>query len=1240
VSDLAAAVLAGGSQPRWVEVDGTLAFFDVSGFTPLTERLAGLGRAGAEHINDVLNATFGALIEIVVGHGGDVLEFGGDAMVVHFAGSDHGPRAAAAAGEVVSWMRRHGTLSTPAGRVRLGISCGVATGTQAYHLCGDTRRALVVAGPVSTAMARLESAASAGEVRIDGGLAALLPASWVGGDAGEHHLVPDAVRDVPRATGRLDAAGCGVDTVLLLPSQFRELADVGRRSGELKQVAVAFLRLTGTDDLAADAGVDALHARLREISALVDAEAAALDVCWLETQAEANSVRWTLIAGAPTSTEHDGERLLAVLRRIVDHEPSLRVGANLGVVFVGDMGHPERCTFIVMGDTTNVAARLMARAEPGQIIAGERLARAAVGAFEVTPLPPIRVKGKRVAVTASAIGRRAVDVASDGAPPHRLVGRDDELAVLVAAIARGDSVEIVAEAGIGKSALWSEARSRSSGPPWMVERANPNEIASPYLPVRRLLRRLLDLDALDDEPAHSRLRSGVVRLAEHLEPWLPLIAEVVGIDVIDTEDVAALAPAFRAERTHGVVAELLVVAATGTLVVEDAHRLDEGSRGVLEHLLRSADRPRVAVVITRRPGGWEPPVDTSIALDPLDADEARQLLLDELPPELASDATLDRLSRSAGGNPMFLVELARSMAAGSSEIPESVERVLAARIDRLPPSARRLIRDVSVLGPTVDRSLLAHVLDRPELDRTGTWRDEFDGLLSADDERVWFEHDLVRTAAYEGLSVGRRRELHVRAGDVIEQWGPDVPLDDPVAALAFHAAGSEIPARIVEWGGRAAAVAMEKGAMEVAASMLASVADAQTRTRTSRADRLAVYRRLAEARERAGHQEAALEALQRAGRLVGDDPQERGDLAVDRVRILEKLGRYRSALSASTRAAGATDDVVVRGRLLLAGATIRNFLGQWAQCLEVVDGLLADPRLSGELRLRAQAHLLAEWCCTTLGRPERLHHEQEAERLLAELDDSVGLANLYLNLGVSAWQEHRVDDAVSRFQAAAERYRRAGDVVGAALADNNVAEILTLQVRLDPARELLEQSLRVTRAAAYPLGVAIATSGLARVAAWTGDLERALELQTAALGRFEELGAGDYVVDALARLAEIHLLRALAEVERATEVLDRADREVGEHGEVAVVPATLARLRAYALIQRGRIDGARAMLDRAAELAARDDAAYESALVLLGQGRVLDDPATFDRGIDALASLGADAPPPGTDPGEGISARR
>ena len=110
------------------------------GFTSLTERLARLGRSGAEHINDVLNTIFKGLIDEVFGVGGDVLEFGGDAMVVLYDGVDPERRAAIAAARMFEFMARDGLIETPLGGVRLRMSCGMASETQAYHLIGVSCR--------------------------------------------------------------------------------------------------------------------------------------------------------------------------------------------------------------------------------------------------------------------------------------------------------------------------------------------------------------------------------------------------------------------------------------------------------------------------------------------------------------------------------------------------------------------------------------------------------------------------------------------------------------------------------------------------------------------------------------------------------------------------------------------------------------------------------------------------------------------------------------------------------------------------------------------------------------------------------------------------------------------------------------------------------------------------------------------------------------------------------------------
>ena len=482
VSDHALSMLAAHRDGGWQEITGTLAFFDVSGFTRLTERLARVGRSGGEHITDVLTTVFTGLIDEVFRVGGDVLEFGGDAMVVLYDGAEHQRRAAVAATRMFGFMTQHGLIHTPLGDVRLRMSCGMASGTQAYHLVGVTRRALMVAGPVSTAMARLESAANAGEVFIDDQLADALPRSWVTSardGTAKLRMGRVATDDATSAYERRPADTR--DIIRLLPTQVHSLVDANHRAGELKQVAMGFIRLGGTDDLLVSDGIDGLHRRLRTITEIVDTTAAKFDVCWLETQAEANSVRWTLIAGAPTATERDGERLLRVLRAIGETAPlPLRIGANLGVVFVGDLGHPRRCTFTVMGDATNLAARLMARAQPGEIIAGKRLHDTCKGRFEAAPLEPFMVKGKRVPVQAVLIGK-AIDGETRGTPRidgQKMVGRDKELAELRREVARGGIVDLVGEPGSGKTRLWSEARNSDASRRWLVTRSEPYETAS------------------------------------------------------------------------------------------------------------------------------------------------------------------------------------------------------------------------------------------------------------------------------------------------------------------------------------------------------------------------------------------------------------------------------------------------------------------------------------------------------------------------------------------------------------------------------------------------------------------------------------------------------------------------------------------------------------------------------------------------------------------------------------------
>jgi tetratricopeptide (TPR) repeat protein len=219
-------------------------------------------------------------------------------------------------------------------------------------------------------------------------------------------------------------------------------------------------------------------------------------------------------------------------------------------------------------------------------------------------------------------------------------------------------------------------------------------------------------------------------------------------------------------------------------------------------------------------------------------------------------------------------------------------------------------------------------------------------------------------------------------------------------------------------------------------------------------------------------------------------------------------------------------------------------------------------------------------------------------------------------------------DAVADFRASSERYQRAGDVLGAAVVDNNLAEILTLQSHLDEAEELLIRARRLLQAANYPLGTLAASSGLSRIASWRGATSEALELQSEALSGFRELGADDYVVDSLVRLVEIHV--TAGDAVSALDAADHAAKALAKLGPIPVVPATLARLTARALLLAGRTAEARNSFQAARSLAEADGFIYEVALSSIGVGRIDGDDACVTNALAQLRELGVEAPPPGS----------
>ena len=335
---------------------------------------------------------------------------------------------------------------------------------------------------------------------------------------------------------------------------------------EHRTIAVAFVQFSGTDDLLVRAGPAALAAALDQVVRNVQDATAQHGVTFFETDINRDGGKIMLTAGAPRSLGHEEERMLRAARLIVDRigELPLRIGVNRGPVFSGDFGPPFRRTYSVKGDAINLAARVMGKAAPGQLLATREVIDRSATVFETEPLEPFMVKGKSRPVHASSVGllAGARDAERSLAP---LVGRDAELAVLDDALddcrrGRGRLVDLVGEPGIGKSRLVDELRSHADDAVVLVAGCEEYESSTPYHPIRQLLRDVLGIPAAAGvHDVVDRLRHRVEANAPELVPWLPLVGVPLDLPIPDTAETARLDPRFRKARTEEVVAQLLAL---------------------------------------------------------------------------------------------------------------------------------------------------------------------------------------------------------------------------------------------------------------------------------------------------------------------------------------------------------------------------------------------------------------------------------------------------------------------------------------------------------------------------------------------------------------------------------------------------------------------------------------------------------------------------------------------------------
>ncbi|HXK21100.1 MAG TPA: adenylate/guanylate cyclase domain-containing protein [Myxococcota bacterium] len=554
--------------------------------------------------------------------------------------------------------------------------------------------------------------------------------------------------------------------------------------------------------------------------------------------------------GAPVAQEDHALRAchaaLALQQRIAELPGAIRVrvGLHSGTVVVRAIRNDLALDYTAVGPAVHLASRLEHEAQPGQILLSDKTRRLVTGFVATAPVGELRLRGIADPVTAfelldSLEDRSRWEVRAERGL-SRFVGRESELAELEAnlrwAAAGYRRLAIVSgPAGVGKSRLVHELAQQARAEGWTVLETSATALTQPlaWRPIRRLLESWLEVEESEDSGRRAR------RLAEQLESLGPGAGELHGAleAVLDlpVSDPAwkHLDPTRRGERIGAAVREIVArVAELAPLVLvfEDLHWMDEETRAVLESLAVEPMSAPLYIVATTRDA--TPHVfgkgHTAIALDGLDDRSSAELLRASLGDHPALKGLIDLLVEKSGGVPLFLEETLSDLvetralkgspgnyrpnvSIGELEIPESIEAVLAARLDRLDPFLKELLRTCAVIGPPVPLDLLIATchLDEPTL-TTGLGalcrQDFLRKMPSADGDRFAFKHALTQDVAYQSLLRAERRSLHQRALAALELRHAGA------LRLGYHAYRGESYAKAAEYLQRAGLDAVRRSA--------------------------------------------------------------------------------------------------------------------------------------------------------------------------------------------------------------------------------------------------------------------------------------------------------------------------------------------------------------------------------------------------------------------------------------------
>jgi class 3 adenylate cyclase/tetratricopeptide (TPR) repeat protein len=921
--------------------------------------------------------------------------------------------------------------------------------------------------------------------------------------------------------------------------------------GERKQVTVLFADLKASMELLADRDPE-------EARAILDPVLERMMAAVHRYEGTVNQVMGDGIMalfGAPIAHEDHAVRacyaalaMQAALRQYSDEvgrthglAVDFRVGLNSGEVVVRAIDSDLHMDYSAIGQTVHLAARMEQLATPGRILLTPATLRLVEGLVRVTALGPVPVKGLTAPVEvcelvgASAVRRRLQAGVARGLT--RFVGRETELDTLCQAMERagrgqGQLVAVVGEPGVGKSRLLYEFVQSHRTQGWRVLEAAAVSYgqATPYFPVVELLKRYVPVEEGDEPPTvRAKVTGHLFTLDEALQDTIPALLWLLDALPLDSPFLT-LDPPQRRQRTLAAFKRLLLRESQRQpllVVFEDLHWIDTETQALLDTLVESLPAAPMLLLVNYRPEyrhGWGGKTYyTQLRLDPLPPVSADAFLQALLGDDSSLAPLKPLLIARTEGNPFFLQESVRTLAEtgvlgggpgatrlgkplDSLQMPATVQAMLAARIDRLPPEEKRLLQTAAVIGTEVPWPLLQTVADLPEavlhqgLAHLQAAEFLYETRLFPEPEYS-FKHALTHEVAYGGLLQERRRLLHARIVEALEALAED-RVAEQVECLAHHALRGEVWDKAVAYCQQAGVRARDRAAFRQAVAYFDQALQALTHLpEDSHSRRLAIDLRLTlgESLRVLGEYERWRTLLGEAEALARglDDRARLGQVLDGMARVIRRTGDSDGAIAAGQQTlalAVALGDRTLQRQASYTLGQEYHAIGDFGRAVELLRRSLEAA--DGEPGTPSTGSIIYSlgWLARTFSAlgsfAEGRRHGEEALHLATE--DGRGNAPIVAHncLGLLYLAQGDLEHAIPVLEQGLALCRASGDRNTLRSIAAGLGYASALQGRLAEGRALLEEGISETTSTGRLQALSSSSRGTARSVVWRETTRR------------------------------------------------------------------------------------------------------------------------------------------------------